>query len=107
MVDGVRAAEKMMGQVDYQLRPAEQQSRMFRRSLFVVSHIKTGEVFTAGNLRSIRPGYGLHTRHFNEILGRTATRDIERGTPLAWEMIGGKCSADVDQPRRSRVRGPG
>lgn len=105
MVDGVRAAEKMLGQVDYQLRPAEQQSRVFRRSLFVVSHIKAGEVFTVENLRSIRPGYGLHTRHFNEILGRTATRDIERGTPLAWEMIGAKSTSD--EAARSRVRAAG
>jgi hypothetical protein len=45
-------------------------------------------MFTGENIRSIRPGYGLHTHHLPEVLGRVATRDIERGTPLAWDMVG-------------------
>ena len=47
-------------------------------------------MFTEHNVRSIRPGYGLHTRHLDEVLGRTATSDIERGTPLNWELVGAK-----------------
>ena len=46
-----------------------------------------GDVFTAGNVRSIRPAHGLHTRHLGEILGRRAARDIERGTPLSWDLV--------------------
>ena len=49
--------------------------------------MKAGEVLTARNVRSIRPGHGLHPRHYDEILGRKAVRDIARGTPLAWDMI--------------------
>jgi len=107
MVDGVREAEKMLGRVDYELTPAERQSRAFRRSLFVVSDIKAGEAFTTENVRSIRPGCGLHTRYFNEILGRTASRDIGRGTPLSWEMIGGESTSGGNESTRSRIRASG
>jgi len=88
MVDGVRVAETVLGRVDYGLTAAEVGSRAFRRSLFVVDNVRAGEFFTEHNVRSIRPGYGLHTRHLDEVLGRTATRDIERGTPLNWDMVG-------------------
>lgn len=88
MVDGVRVAETVMGRVDYGLTAAEVKSRAFRRSLFVVDNVRAGEFFTEHNVRSIRPGNGLHTRHLDEVLGRTATRDIERGTPLNWDMVG-------------------
>lgn len=88
MVDQVRAAEKALGRVDYNLTAAEAKSRAFRRSLFVVADIKNGERFTERNLRSIRPGYGLHPRHLDEILGRAASRDLRRGTPLDWSMVG-------------------
>jgi sialic acid synthase SpsE len=50
--------------------------------------MKAGELFTEQNVRSIRPGHGLHTRHLGEVLGRPAARDIPRGTPLSWESIG-------------------
>jgi N-acetylneuraminate synthase len=87
MVEGVRTAERALGKVFYGMNPAEAKSRVFRRSLFVVNDIKAGELFTQQNVRSIRPGYGLHTRHLEEILGRAASRDVQRGTPLAWDMV--------------------
>jgi len=87
MVDAVRVAEKALGEVHFGFSPHEASSRVFRRSLFVVCDVKQGEVFTAQKVRSIRPGYGLHTRHLTEILGRHAARDIERGTPFSWDMI--------------------
>jgi pseudaminic acid synthase len=90
MVEGVRTAERALGKVFYGMNPAEAKSRVFRRSLFVVNDIKTGELFTPHNVRSIRPGYGLHTRHLEEILGRAASRDVQRGTPLAWDMVAAK-----------------
>lgn len=88
MVTAVRMAEKAVGEVSYQVTPHEQNSRVFRRSLFVVQDMKAGEPFTPHNVRSIRPGYGLHTRHLEQVLGRHANQDISRGTPLAWELIG-------------------
>jgi len=87
MVDAVRVAEKALGQVHFGCSPKEANSRMFRRSLFVVQDVKRGEVFTAENVRSIRPAHGLHTRHLPEVLGKRAAANIERGTPLAWDLI--------------------
>jgi pseudaminic acid synthase len=87
MVDAVRTAEKALGEVHFGVSEHEQGTRVFRRSLFVVSDMKKGEQFSAENVRSIRPGHGLHTRHLGEVLGKTASRDIARGTPLSWELV--------------------
>ncbi len=88
MVEAIRVAEKALGEVRYEVTEREAASRVFRRSLFVVRDVKAGEVFTEENVRSIRPGYGLHTRYLDEVLGRRAARDIERGTPLRWKLVG-------------------
>jgi pseudaminic acid synthase len=87
MVDAVRVAEKAVGEINFGIGAKEAASRVFRRSLFVVRDVKRGDVFTAENVRSIRPGHGLHTRHLPEVLGRHAARDIERGTPLSWDLV--------------------
>jgi N-acetylneuraminate synthase len=88
MVEAIRVAERALGQVSYEVTEREIASRVFRRSLFVIQNIKAGQVFTPKNVRSIRPGYGLHPRHLDEILGRQAARDIERGAPFDWTMVG-------------------
>jgi len=87
MVEAVRTAEKALGEVHFGPSGKEEASRVFRRSLFVVQDVKRGEPFTPANVRSIRPGHGLHTRHLGEILGKRAVRDIERGTPLSWDLV--------------------
>lgn len=87
MVDAVREAEDALGDVYFGASEKEQASRRFRRSLFVVRDVKQGEVFSPDNVRSIRPGDGLHTRHLNEILGKRAAQDVERGTPMSWELV--------------------
>jgi N-acetylneuraminate synthase len=87
MVDAVRTAERSLGEVQFGVSAKEEASRVFRRSLFVVHDVKQGEIFTAANVRSIRPGHGLHTRHLREVLGKRAARDTERGTPLSWELV--------------------
>jgi len=89
VVEAIRVVEKALGEVKYKVTESERASRVFRRSLFVVQDVKAGEVFTAENVCSIRPGYGLHTRYLNEVLGQRAARDIERGTPLSWCHIAG------------------
>jgi pseudaminic acid synthase len=86
-VDAIRIVEKALGTVHFGLSPNEEGSRIFRRSLFVVANVKRGEAFTSSNVRAIRPGHGLHTRHLPEILGLTAACDIERGTPLSWDLV--------------------
>jgi len=87
MVDAVRMTEKALGMVHYGVDPAEEKSRVFRRSLFVVQDVKAGEPFTAENVRSIRPGHGLHTRYLDAIIGRRARQDVARGTPLDWAYL--------------------
>lgn len=89
MVEAIRIAEKAVGEVSYGAGEREAESRVFRRSLFVVKDIKVGEPFTNENVRSIRPGYGLHTRYLDEVLGRLAGQDIQRGTPLTWDLLSG------------------
>ncbi|MFZ5775049.1 MAG: pseudaminic acid synthase [Thermodesulfobacteriota bacterium] len=89
MVNAVREAEQALGRVSYDLTEAEQKSRAFRRSLFAVADIRAGELLTPQNVRSIRPGHGLAPKHLASVLGRRASRDIGRGTPLAWELVGG------------------
>ena len=68
---------------------AEAQSSQFRRSIYVVADVAEGEAFTRDNIRCIRPGFGLHTRHFKSLLGKTAARPIERGTPLSLDLVSG------------------
>ena len=100
MVDAVRIAEKALGEVHFGLSEKEKASRAFRRSLFVVEDVKQGEVFTAENVRSIRPGNGLHTRHLNDVLGKSAAHGIKRGTPLSWDFVSGHKAPDVSTSRR-------
>ena len=87
MVEAVRTAEKALGSVQFGAGPRETNSLKFRRSLFVVEDMKKGEFFTKQNVRSIRPADGLHPRHLNEVLGKRAACDVERGTPLGWALV--------------------
>jgi N-acetylneuraminate synthase len=77
-----------MGKVNYILSEKEQKSLQYKRSLYVVKPMKAGDVFSEKNVRSIRPSNGLHTRYYEEILGKTATQEIEAGTALSWELVG-------------------
>jgi N-acetylneuraminate synthase len=87
MVDAVRVAEHALGQVKFGPDAHELNSRIFRRSLFVVQDLKRGECFDEKNVKSIRPAHGLHTRYLHEVVGKRATHDIERGTPLTWDLV--------------------
>ncbi len=87
MVEAVRIAEKALGQVQFGPSAHEKSTRVFRRSLFIVEDVKQGEPLTPENVRSIRPGHGLHTRHLPEVIGKRAARNIERGTPVTWDLI--------------------
>jgi pseudaminic acid synthase len=87
LVKSVREAEKALGSITYNLSEKSVAARHHSRSLFVVKDMNEGEPFTEDNMRSIRPGYGLHTKYYNEILGKTAAKKIEKGTPLTWQLI--------------------
>jgi N-acetylneuraminate synthase len=88
MVEAIRTAEEALGSVHYGVGDHDRHSRIFRRSLFVVRDMNAGEKFTPDNVRSIRPGHGLHTRYLDHVINRYATQDIKRGTPLTWDLLG-------------------
>lgn len=87
MVDNIRILEKALGSPAYRLTEEQLLEHRDSRSLFVVKDVREGEIFTPENVRSIRPGCGLHTMYYEEILGRKASCAIRKGTPLSWNLI--------------------
>ena len=82
MVNKVRQTEKLLGNISYEVSEKVKKNRKFARSLFVVEDVKKGGIITKDNIRSIRPGNGLHPKYYKEIMGKTFTKDIIKGTPL-------------------------
>ncbi len=87
MIDTVRDLEKAMGKSEIIISEKVEKNRQFARSLFIVEDVKKGDLLTPENVRSIRPGYGIRPKHLENILGKRVTRDIEKGTPLDFNMI--------------------
>lgn len=87
MVKAVREAEKAKGAVDYNLTDKQIKGRDFSRSLYVVEDIKVGEIITEKNVRSIRPGFGLHPKYLNEIMGKKLNQDVQKGAPFKMDLI--------------------
>ncbi|HSI78265.1 MAG TPA: pseudaminic acid synthase [Lunatimonas sp.] len=87
MVTLVREAENAIGKVDYRLTDKQKKGRDFCRSLYVVEDIKAGELITQENVRSIRPGFGLHPKLYNGILGSKVNRDLEKGERMKLEYL--------------------
>jgi len=87
LVGSIRKTEQALGSPKLEVGEREQKSLVFRRSLFVVKNMKTGEAFSKNNVRSIRPGYGLPPKYLTSIVGSHAKNDISAGTPLKWEYI--------------------
>ena len=80
MVHQVRAAEKAIGKVDYSLTESKIRSRQFARSLYVAEDIEKGEMITEENVRSVRPGYGLHPRFLEKLIGKKTNMDLKSGS---------------------------
>jgi len=80
-------AWQALGGVSYGPTEAEKKSLQFRRSLYVVRDLKAGEALTRENVRAIRPGLGLPTKYFDEVLGKRVRRDVKRGTALDWDLF--------------------
>lgn len=87
MVVDIRRIEKALGKAAYDLTEKQEKTRTYSRSLFVAEDMKAGELFTPENLRSVRPGCGLHTRYYEEILGKRIARDAVLGTPMSWDLV--------------------
>ena len=87
MVNAVRIAEQAIGTVDYSLTEKQKKGREFSRSLYVVKDMKKGEVITNENVRSIRPGYGLHPKYLKNILGKKVKQDLNFGTRMNLDFV--------------------
>ena len=88
MVTSIRNVEKAIGnEVHYETDPSKIKGREYNRSLYVAEDVKAGDVITEKNVRSVRPGYGLHPKYLHEILGKKVNRDLEKGTRLKLDMI--------------------
>jgi pseudaminic acid synthase len=84
MVRSVREAELSLGSINYEV---AERDKLRRRSLFIVQDIKAGEVITEENVRSIRPGFGLHPKYLTELIGKTFNQDLEAGSKLDWCVL--------------------
>ena len=89
MVKDVRMAELSLGKTTYELTEKMRGSRSASRSLYVAEDMKAGEVITERNVRSVRPGFGLHPKYLKDILGKNVNRDLEKGTRFASEYVNG------------------
>jgi len=88
MIQAVRDTEKLLGKVDYSMTEKKKKGRQFSRSLYVAEDIKAGDVITEKNVRSVRPGYGLHPKYLKDVIGKKAKLSLTKGTPLNKTMIG-------------------
>lgn len=87
MVDNVRNVEKALGNVYYPIDPSKIKGREFSRSLYVAEDMKAGDVITEKNIRSVRPGFGLHPKYLPEVIGKNFVKDCEKGERFALEMV--------------------
>lgn len=87
LCEGANTAWKALGKIDYGRKSSEQGNVKFRRSLYFIQDIQQGEIITEKHIKSIRPGYGLAPKHYDEILGKHAMEDIKSGTAVTWEHI--------------------
>ena len=79
--------EKALGEVNYDITPTALPNLRGRSSLYVASDIKAGEKFSKENIKAVRPSFGLHPKHYNEILGKQAKKDLQPGDRLSWEVV--------------------
>jgi len=87
MVKAIRETEKAIGKVDYRLTEKQIKGKDFSRSLYVVETITEGELFSESNVRSIRPGFGLHPKYLHQIIGKKSNQNIEKGTRFSLDFI--------------------
>ncbi|MBQ8147384.1 MAG: pseudaminic acid synthase [Lachnospiraceae bacterium] len=87
MIQQIRNLEKALGTATFRLTDNQEEARETMRSLYITEDVKVGETLTENNVRSIRPNGGLHTKYYEQILGKKARHDLKKGMPLTWDMI--------------------
>ena len=88
LVDETERAWRSLGKITYEASEKEKASLVYRRSLYVVEDMNKGDIFSLTNVRAIRPGFGLLPKYLPQLLGKRINRDVQKGTPVAWELIG-------------------
>ena len=87
LCEGALTVWKSLGSINYELNEIEKGSIKFRRSIYAIQDIKAGELISKSNIKRIRPGYGLPPKYFDDLLGKSAKVDIQRGTAISWDLI--------------------
>ena len=87
MVENIRKVEAALGSVNYPTEPEKIKGRDYCRSLYVAKDIKAGDIITEENVRSVRPGFGMHPKHLSELLGRKVNQDLKMGDRMRWEVV--------------------
>lgn len=87
LVEETERAWQALGKVSYGPTDAEKDSTKFRRSLYIGEDLKAGDILTEQNLRNVRPGLGLPTKYYDLVLGKAIKQDVQKGTPLSWELL--------------------
>ena len=87
MITSIRNAEKLLGKIDYSMTESKRKNRTSSRSLYVAENVKKGELFTDKNVRSIRPGYGIHPKYLKDIIGKKSKYDLVKGTPFELDFL--------------------
>lgn len=81
-------AWQALGEISYGVTEAEKKSLQFRRSIYTARDVAAGETLTVENLRCVRPGLGLPPKYYETLLGRKVNRDVKKGTPMSWDLLG-------------------
>lgn len=87
LVENSKLAWDAIGEINFEIKPSEKQNLKFRRSLYAVEDIKKGEILTNNNIRSIRPGFGMHPKLIDSVIGKLSNREIKKGTAMKVEYI--------------------
>ena len=87
LVTESKRAWQAVGEINYGPSEVEKPSLKHRRSLYIIKDMKAGDVFTADNVKAIRPGFGLPPKYYDILLGKSSKCDISRGTPVSWELL--------------------
>ena len=87
LVEGAKTAWQSLGSVDYGRKSSELGNVQFRRSLYFIEDIEKGELVTKDNVKSIRPGYGIAPKFFEEILGKKLLKTVKSGTAVSWDCL--------------------
>ena len=87
LAKGAQSAWSALGQVNYDRKSSEETNLKFRRSLYIVKDISEGEIITEEHVKSIRPGYGLAPKFFDQIIGKKILKDTSKGTAVSWDLI--------------------